>query len=51
MPPLLRVCQDLSVFKRKDSHLVFSFRVIGSQSIRQQLLEYANTYSSIRLQL
>lgn len=38
---LLRVCQNLSVFQGEKSTLASSFRLIGSQAIRQQLLKYA----------
>ena len=51
MSPLLRVCQDLSVIQGEESHLAPSFRLIGCQTLRQQLLKYANIYSPVGLHL
>lgn len=42
MTPLLRVCQDLSVFQGEESHLAPSFRLTGRLNLRQRLSNYIN---------
>lgn len=45
---LLRVCQDMSVFKMEWSHPVPSFRLIGSQFFESNILKkYTNTHNSV----
>lgn len=35
----------MSVFEREGSYSVLSFRLVGSQTLRQKLLKCANIYS------
>lgn len=49
VPSCWRCAKPLSVFQRKRSQSPPRCRLIGSQSLRQQLLKYANMYSPMRL--
>ena len=48
---MVRVCQDLTVIQGEKSHLENSVRLIGSQTLEQEVLKYANIYSPMESQL
>ena len=48
---LLRVCEDLSMSQRGRLQSALRFRLIGSQTHRQQLFKWANIHSPVRLQV
>ena len=48
---MLGVYEDLSVIQGEESYLAPSFGLIGSQTLQQQVLKYANIYSPVGLQL